>query len=158
MTFIRCSLLLVGLVTALFVHAVPTRADDVTLVTSSGCYELGDTVSFTLTNNLDSTIYMPRSPVWTIYESASDSLVYPSVVLWIIVPLSGNSDATYTWPQTDHHGNAVAAGTYWVEVRYSPQMEPWVVSTVADTFDIKASCPSTAVDPATWGSIKRLFH
>ena len=133
-------------------------AQDVTLDASRDCYELGDSVSFTLTNNRNSTIYMPHDPTWTVFDAGADTLVYPSVYLWVIVTLAGNSAVTYTWTQTDYHSNSVPAGRYWVEVSYSPQMDPWAVTTVADTFDIKVNCPSTALEASSWGSIKRLYR
>ena len=149
---------LCALFCAVVAFAQPAPAGEVTLTALQDCYEPGDTVSFTLANDRDSTIYMPHDPVWTIYDNIADTLVYPSLVLWVIVSLPGDSSATYTWNQDDYHFNPVPAGTYRVDISYSPQMDPWSLSTVSDTFDLKSDCPSTASDRGTWGEVKRLFR
>jgi hypothetical protein len=133
-------------------------AEDVTLETSADCFEVGDTVSFTLTNDRDSTIYMPHEPPWLVYDASADTLIFPSTVLWVIVPLGGNSSATYEWDQRDYHLNQVPEGTYSVKISYSEQLDPWDLSTVSDTFDVKTECPGTGVETTNWGSIKRLFR
>ena len=90
------------------VAAAASAQDSVTLETSEYCYTVGDTVSFTLTNNRDSTIYMPHSPVWSIWDVSADTLIFPSPVFWIIVPLGPDSSETYDWPQIDYHLNQVS--------------------------------------------------
>jgi hypothetical protein len=128
----------------------------VTLETSDYCYTVGDTVSMTLTNNRASRIYMPHSPVWSIWDVSADTLIYPSTVFWIIVPLGPDSSETYKWPQIDYHLNQVSQGSYWVEVGYSNQMEPWDPSnTVTDTFYIGGA---SNTDRGTWGGIKALYR
>ena len=84
----------------------------VTLEASSDCYAVGDTVRFTLMNGSDSTIYMPHSPVWSVWDASADTLVFPALVLWIIVGLGPDSSATYQWPQIDYHLNQVSQGPY----------------------------------------------
>jgi hypothetical protein len=142
----------------LFWPGAAVFADEVTLETSLECFEIGDTVTFTLTNNRDSTIYMPHDPPWLVFDASADTLIYPSIVLWVIVTLGGDSSATYDWDQIDYHWNQVPEGTYWVQISYSEQLEPWELNTVADTFEVKTDCPSTGTEGATWGSIKRLFR
>lgn len=128
----------------------------VTLEASSDCYAVGDTVRFTLTNNRDSTIYMPCSPVWSVWDASADTLVYPALVLWVIVPLGPDSSETYQWPQIDYHFNQVSQGSYWVEVTYSPQMVPWNPNfTVTDSFYVGGA---SATELSTWGSIKSLYR
>jgi hypothetical protein len=130
--------------------------DTVTLVTSDDCYVVGDTVSFTLTNNLDSTIYMPHSPVWSIWDATGDTLVYPSTVFWVVVPFGADSSETYKWPQIDYHLNQVPQGPYWVEVTYSPQLEPWNPAfTVTDSFYVGGA---SVTEQGTWGSIKSMYR
>jgi hypothetical protein len=127
----------------------------VTLEASSDCYAVGDTVRFTLTNNTDSTIYMPYSPVWSVWDASADTLVYPYLVFWVTVPLGPDSSETYLWPQFDYHLNQVSQGPYWVEVTYSPQLVPWNPnSTVIDSFYVGGA---SATEPGTWGSIKSMY-
>ena len=126
----------------------------VTLDASSDCYAVGDTVRFTLANGLDSTIYMPYSPVWSVWCATGDTLVFPNLVYWVTVPLGPDTSETYTWPQIDYHLNQVSQGPYWVEVTYSPQLVPWNPSfTVTDSFYVGGA---SAAEPSTWGSIKAL--
>jgi hypothetical protein len=147
-----CTMVLAAM---LAVVAAACAQDSVTLETSEYCYTVGDTVSFTLTNNRDSTIYMPHSPVWSIWDVSADTLVYPSTVFWVIVPLGPDSSETYTWPQIDYHFNQVSQGNYSVEVGYSPQMVPWDPSyTVTDTFYVGGA---SALELGTWGGIKALY-
>ena len=128
----------------------------VTLEASSDCYAVGDTVRFTLTNGLDSTIYMPHSPVWSVWDATGDTLVFPNLVYWITVPLGPDSSETYKRPQIDYHLNQVSQGPYWVEVTYSPQLEPWNPNfTVTDSFYVGGA---SAAEPSTWGSIKSLYR
>lgn len=128
----------------------------VTLEASSDCYAVGDTVRFTLMNGSDSTIYMPHSPVWSVWDASADTLVFPALVLWIIVGLGPDSSATYQWPQIDYHLNQVSQGPYRVEVTYSPQMSPWNPnSTVTDSFYVGGA---SATEPSTWGRIKSLYR
>jgi hypothetical protein len=135
--------------------AAVSAQDSVTLEASESCYAVGDTVAFTLTNNRDSTIYMPCSPEWSIWDTSADTLIYPNTVFWVIVPLGPDSSETYKWPQFDYHLNQVSQGTYAVNITYSPQLVPWDPSyTVTDTFYIGGA---SAVEPGTWGGIKRLF-
>ena len=49
--------------------AASPHRQEVTLQTSAECYAIGDTVSFTLTNGRDSTIYFPCLPVWSIWDN-----------------------------------------------------------------------------------------
>ena len=143
------------LATMIAMAAAASAQDSVTLETSEYCYTVGDTVSFTLTNNRDSTIYMPHSPVWSIWDVSADTLIFPSPVFWIIVPLGPDSSETYDWPQIDYHLNQVSQGSYAVEVGYSPQLEPWDPSyTVTDTFYVGGASP---VELGTWGGIKALY-
>ncbi len=128
----------------------------VTLEVSQDCYVVGDTVSFTLTNNLDSTIYMPHSPVWSIWDTAADSLVYPYNVFWLITSLGPDSSETFKWPQIDYHLNQVGQGPYRVQVTYSPSLEPWNPNfTVQDSFYVGGA---SAADAGTWGSIKAMYR
>lgn len=136
--------------------ATVAAQDSVTLETSEACYAVGDTVSITLTNNRDSRIYMPHSPPWSIWDASADTLIWPSMVFWVIVPLGPDSSETYKWSQVDNHFNQVPEGSYWVEVNYSHQLEPWDASnTVTDTFYIGG--PS-ATEPGTWGGVKALYR
>lgn len=128
----------------------------VTLVASDDCYVVSDTVSFTLTNGLDSTIYMPHSPVWSIWDAGADTLIFPASVFWVVVPLGPDSSETYKWPQIDYHLNQVSQGPYRVEVTYSPTLEPWNPNfTVQDSFYVGGA---SAVEVGTWGSIKSLYR
>jgi hypothetical protein len=133
-----------------------SAAGTVTLVASDDCYAVGDTVSFTLANGRDSTIYMPHSPVWSIWDAAADTLVYPSIVLWVIVSLGPDSSETYKWPQIDYHFNQVSQGSYLVTVTYSPTLEPWNPNfTVQDSFYVGGA---STVEAGTWGSIKSMYR
>ena len=128
----------------------------VTLEASSDCYAVGDTVRFTLTNNTDSTIQMPHSPVWSVWDASGDTLVYPALVFWVTVPLGPDSSETYQWPQIDYHLNQVSQGPYWVEVTYSPQLVHWNPNfTVTDSFYVGGA---SATEQSTWGSIKSLYR
>lgn len=128
----------------------------VTLLASDDCYAVGDTVSFTLTNDLDSAIYMPHLPVWSVWDAGADSVVYPQDVFWVVVSLPGDSSATYEWPQTDYHQNQVSQGLYRVKVTYSPTLEPWNPSfTVQDSFYVGGA---SDVEARTWGKIKSLYR
>jgi hypothetical protein len=141
---------------ALAGFAMASAQDSVILETSEYCYTVGDTVSFTLTNNRDSTIHIPHSPEWSVWDASGDTLIFPSTVFWVIVSLPADSSDTYYWPQIDYHLNQVAQGTYWVEVTYSPQLVPWDPSfTVTDTFYIGGA---SATDLSTWGNIKGLYR
>ena len=150
----------VGLVTAAAIvfQALDAGADDVTLSTSRPCYAPGETVAFVLANSLESTIFMPHSPVWDVFETATGSQVAPAFVYDTIVALDGHGSATDTWNQRDYDGNAVNAGEYRVEVRYSASWRPWVLTTIVATFEISGSCPTTAVDRMQWGRFKGLFR
>jgi len=136
----------------------PAAAGEVTLESTLDCYEVGDTVSFTLTNGLDSTIHMPHSPVWAVFDLAADTLIYPSLVLWVIVPLGPDSSETYVWDQKDYFFTQVDTGRYEVRVSYSEQLDPWELNALADTFAIQEECPSTGTNETTWGSLKALFR
>jgi hypothetical protein len=141
---------------ALAGFAIASAQDSVSLETSEYCYTVGDTVSFTLTNNRDSAIYMPHLPEWSIWDVSGDTLVYPSTVFWIIVSLGPDSSDTFYWPQIDYHLNQVSQGSYWVEVTYSPQLEPWNPNyTVTDTFYVGGA---STTEPGTWGDIKALYR
>lgn len=147
---------IVAVAAVLGAFGAASQQDSVTLVTSEDCYVVGDTVSFTLTNNRDSTIYMPHSPVWSIWDATGDTLVYPASVFWIVVPLGADSSETYRWPQIDYHLNQVPQGPYWVEVTYSPQLEPWNPAfTVTDSFYVGGA---TATEYGTWGRIKSIYR
>ena len=127
----------------------------VTLVCSDDCYVVGDTVSFTLTNGLDSTIHMPCSPAWSVWCATGDTLIFPNTVFWVITPFGPDSSETYKWPQIDYHLNQVAQGPYWVELTYSPTLEPWNPAfTVTDSFYVGGS---SVTKPGTWGSIKSIY-
>ncbi len=148
-TIVTVALVLIGL-------GVAFAQGTVTLEASSDCYAVGDTVRFTLTNNRDSTIYMPHSPVWSVWDASGDTLVYPASVWWVIVPLGPDSSETYKWPQIDYHFNQVGEGPYWVEVTYSPRMVPWNPNfTVTDSFYVGGA---STTEPGTWGSIKSLYR
>jgi hypothetical protein len=96
----------------------------VSLKTSELEYSLGETVFFTLTNNLDETIYMPGSPYFLVLDAESEHLA-PCTSLPTIVPLSpGNSD-TGSWSQINcHTGSPVDEGLYWGAVEYWTESEP----------------------------------
>lgn len=128
----------------------------VTLVASDDCYVVGDTVSFTLSNGLDSTIYMPHSPVWSVWDATADTLIFPGSVFWVVVALGADSSETYKWPQIDYHLNQVGQGPYRVEVTYSPTLEPWNPNvTVQDSFYVGGA---SDVEVGTWGSIKSMYR
>ena len=128
----------------------------VTLEASASCYAVGDTVAFTLANDRDSTIWMPHDPVWSIWDTSADTLIYPYYVFWVIVSLGPDSSATYQWPQIDYHFNQVAQGNYAVNVGYSKRLEPWNAgNTVTDTFYIGGA---SMVEPGTWSGIKALYR
>ena len=147
--------IIIAVAMALAGAGVVSAGGTVTLEASEDCYVVGDTVSFTLTNGLDSTIHMPHSPVWSVWCATGDTVVYPNIVFWVIVPLGPDSSETYKWPQTDYHLNQVAQGPYWVEVTYSPQLVPWNPSyTVTDSFYVGGA---SATEQGTWGSIKSLY-
>ena len=152
------NLLLASLLTLGLAFAVSALAGEVTLTVAHDCFEPSDTVSFTLFNGRDSTIHINHVPVWTIYDNTADTLIYPPLVVGVLVSLEGDSSATYTWDQTDYHFITVPAGTYRVDISYSPQMDPWSLRVVSDTFDLKADCPTTAYETETWGEVKRLFR
>jgi len=143
---------------SLLLPAGAAGGDEVTLESAFDCYEAGDTVSFTLTNDRDSTIYMPHSPVWVVYDLSADTLVFPLNVFWVIVPLGPDSSETYVWDQKDYLSTQVDTGEYVVRVSYSERMEPWELNALADTFAIREDCPSTATWETTWGSLKSLFR
>jgi hypothetical protein len=133
-----------------------TASGTVTLVASEDCYVVGDTVSFTLTNGLDSTIYMPHSPVWSVWDAAADTVVYPYIVLWVIVPFGPDSSETFNWPQVDYHLNQVGQGPYEVKVTYSPTLVPWNPAfTVQDSFYVGGA---SDIEEGTWGSIKSMYR
>jgi hypothetical protein len=133
--------------------ALPDR-EDVTLETSEDCYALGDTVHITVTNNLDATVYMPSDPPWSIRDASADTFVC-CYVLWVIISLDGHDSLTYGWDQTNYMGNPVPAGTYYVQLSYSHQQEPWDPHAVIDTFTIGGPSPAPA---QSWGSIKPLWR
>jgi hypothetical protein len=136
--------------------AFETASADVTLETSMECYAVGDTVYFTLDNQRDSTIYMPCSPPWSVWDASADTLVFPGTVFWVIVGLGPDSSETYGWSQIDYHLNQIAQGTYWVEITYSRRLDPWNAAfTVADTFYVGGA---SAVDVSTWGRIKGMYR
>lgn len=139
----------------IFSSAVSAQGE-VTLDASRSCYAVGDTVAFTLYNGRDSTIYMPHDPVWTIWDASADTLVFPSAVFWVIVPLGPDTSATYHWTQIDYHLNQVSAGSYAVSVTFSRRMEPWDAShTVTDTFYVGGA---SVEEQGTWSSIKALYR
>ncbi|MGD9140454.1 MAG: hypothetical protein PVJ42_02835 [bacterium] len=128
----------------------------VTLLASDDCYAVGDTVSFTLANGLDSAIHMPHVPVWSVWDTGADSVVYPQDVFWVVVSLPADSSATYKWPQIDYHLNQVSQGLYRVKVTYSPTLEPWNPSfTVQDSFYVGGA---SDVELRTWGRVKSLYR
>lgn len=155
MTAVRVGLVVAA---AIVFQALDAGADDVTLSTSRPCYAPGETVSFVLANALESTIFMPHWPVWAVFEAATGSPVAPAVAYDFIVSLDGHGSATDTWNQRDYDGNAVNAGEYRVEVRYSASWRPWVLTTIVATFEISGSCPTTAVDRVQWGRFKGRFR
>lgn len=147
------------LVALLFgVGAPPGIAGEVTLETSDDCYTVGDTVSFTFTNGLSDTIWTPHDPPWSIWDAAGDTLIYPLLVFMVVSPIDSGSSVSYSWDQDDYLFNAVSTGTYLVQISYSEALEPWSLSSVVDTFEIKDTCSTTATLPSAWSSIKRLFR
>jgi hypothetical protein len=149
----RRALIAVAVVLLGSVAALPFR-QEVTLQTSAGCYAVGDSVRFTLSNGLDSTIYFTHLPVWSIWDDAADTLVFPLFVFWVITGLGPDSSATYAWDQRDYGGNQVAAGTYRVEVDYNLG-QPGTGATVADTFLIGGQSPTQLT---SWGAIKSMWR
>ena len=128
----------------------------VTLVASEDCYVVGDTVSFTLSNGLDSAIYLPCSPAWSVWDATGDTLVFPNTVFWVITSFGADSSETYKWPQIDYHLNQVAQGPYWVEITYSPTLEPWNPAyTVTDSFYVGGA---STTEYGTWGRIKSMYR
>ncbi|HVP57672.1 MAG TPA: hypothetical protein VMU02_06205, partial [bacterium] len=77
-------------------------------------------------------------------------LIYPYFVFWVYVSLDTSQSQAFYWDQKDYHGNQVANGTYVVKVSGTLGMYGPAV-TVADTFDIGTT---SALQPATWGSLK----
>ncbi len=131
--------------------AGPLVRDDVTIRTDQECYDLGDTVTITITNNLDSTITMFHDPPWVISEASTDSFVC-CLSYQVIIYLAGHDSLVYEWPQTDYLWNPVQAGTYYVSLNYQ---DPWGYHTVSDTFTIGGASP---VEPVSWGSLKSLWR
>lgn len=138
--------------------AFNAAAQDVTLSTSGPCYAPGETISFILMNNRDSAIYMLHSPVWDVFESATGAYVAPSPIFPSIVEFDGRRSATYTWNQRDYDDHPVGVGEYRVEVQYSARFNPWNSTTVAATFEIGRSCPTTDTDQTDWDHFKSLFR
>lgn len=133
-------------------------AGEVTLETDTDCYEIGDTVSFSFSNGLNDTIWTPCDPPWVIWDATGDTLIYPSLVFWVVSAIDSNSSVIYHWDQDDFLFNSVSTGTYCVEISYSEAFDPWNLISVADTFEIKDTCGTTAREPLSWGKIKKLFR
>src|SRR5262245_40588328 len=143
MGFLRIVSVFAALLVIEVVCADRVLADDVTLVMQTTCWAPGDTVSFTLTNLRPTPIYMPNDPGWEIHDGESGLIIYPGAVFPTVVTLGGNTAATYAWGQSDRNGNLVTPGSYWAEVNYSPQFDPWMVTPVRATFRIQETCPPT---------------
>ncbi len=143
---------------AISLWAAPGLAGEVTLDTDVGCYEVGDTVSFTFTNGLNDTIWTPHSPPWAIWDASVDTLIYPSLAFWVVTPLDASSSLNFSWDQDDYLFHPVSTGTYWVKISYSEALDPWSLNTLIDTFEISDSCGTTATLQTSWSMVKKLFH
>jgi hypothetical protein len=122
----------------------------VTLQTSASSYCSGDTVSFTLANDTDSSLWLIYAPPWSVHSVSPDSLIVPLYVYWLYWSVGPDSSITYTWNQKDYHGNQVPQGSYYVKVSGSLGQQGQAV-TVVDTFSVTGA--SGAV-PTSWGGLK----
>ena len=153
----RFGTIVLAVVSMLQLHATPARAQDVLLSTSRPCYAPGDTVSFTLTNHRPSSIFMPDSPPWDVFD-ATGFQVAPLIHFTVVIELRGGTAVTYSWLQNDHDGNQVHSGAYRVEVAYSPQMNPWNPMLLSMPFVIEERCSATAAASVPWSQIKGLYR
>jgi hypothetical protein len=153
----RAVMMVLAVVSTVQFHAMQTRAQDVLLSTSRPCYAPGDTVSFTLSNQRSSSIFMPYSPAWDVFD-ATGFQVAPLIHFTVVIELPGETTVTYAWLQNDHDGNQVHSGAYRVEVAYSPQMNPWNPMLLSMAFVIDESCSATAAAPVPWSQIKGLYR
>jgi len=145
--FVRCLVFAALVLLAASAFTTALVRDEVTITTDRECYALGDTVTITVTNNLDSTSTMFSQPPWTIYEASTDSFVC-CYVYHVIIYLAGHDSLVYEWPQIDYLLNPVQAGSYYVTMGYQ---DPSGLHTVSDTFEVGGLSSS---EQTSWGHLK----
>lgn len=94
-----------------------TATKALTVTTNKMHYAPGESVIISATNTGDETINLRHSPGIEILNSA-DVIVWPSIVLWVLVPVSPGQTKTWTWDQKDGYtGQQVPDGLYRVEAK-----------------------------------------
>lgn len=126
-------------------------------------YELGETVGFTVTNNLSETIWMNGYPFWRVIEDASGYHMAPCAGLPMVYPMSAGASESDSWSQLNcHTGEPVDPGLYWVQVEYWTDSDPTFRIAHA-AFCIGDNCEfPTPVDDdvlsAPWGCVKSRYR
>jgi hypothetical protein len=125
----------------------------VKLVLSAPSYELGDLVSFSVTNESKSLVHLYNAYWWQITDSLGTWLD-PCEQIPIVIDLHPGYSFAANWGQTTcGEGSQVRPGRYRIAVPYYFECCPGERSVEA-FFDIGLS----PVEPATWGGIKATFR
>jgi hypothetical protein len=150
---------------AIIVPATPAElcAARVDVETTKTYYELGETVEFTVTNNLTETIWLNGYPYWRAIEDASGEHMAPCVGLPMIYPMSSGASESDRWSQINcHTGEPVAPGLYWIQVKYWTDSDPTVriahaAFCIGDGCDLPTAVQE-AVLTAPWGFVKGRYR
>jgi hypothetical protein len=95
--------------------AAQAQDGSVSLTTSYPFYEVGETVSFTLTNNTSGGLEMGVTPY--VIKRGSQT-VYAPISILVVSTLGPGQSRTWTWRQIDNAGNPVTPGLYQVVLQY----------------------------------------
>ena len=144
------------ILTAALLTALPIAAagSDVELAMSASRYEVGELVSFSVTNQSKWLVTLYNGYWWHITDSEGTRLDPCDVQLPIEIDLYPGYSAAGNWGQTTcGEPSQVLPGRYRIVVPYYSDCCPGGQSVEA-LFDIGM----TPVEPATWGGIKAIFH
>jgi hypothetical protein len=127
----------------------------VSVTTDQDCYNPGETVTFTITNNGSNLINLRHGGPWEIKDSLNSHVYGPACTTLAVIPLDTGESYSWEWDQKDEGDGQVgcgylnraqvANGTYQVEVSYTNEnFDPDSVASA--TFRIADSCVDVEPD------------
>jgi hypothetical protein len=132
-------------------------AGGVVVETSSGIYDPGDTVYFTISNETGYEIYFPKFPIYAVLDSAGYE-VYPQNHIPTFEYWDPGYSEDYAWGQNYSGGPYVPEGVYYIETEWRRASAPQSGGVAADTFWIYDRSSVDPPLPATWGRMKALYR
>jgi hypothetical protein len=126
---------------------------DVTLSLSAPSYEVGEVVSFVLTNQTEWMIQLPQGPGWTIRDSLG-AYVAPCKITPAVIDMYPGWSFDWDWDQRDCQELQVPPGRYRVKIDYSCDGCPIYDNSVESWFSIGM----VPTEPASWGRLKATFR